>query len=116
MSRDKAQTSAQSDQSLCYSLEYSMTVKLLSEQHLEFLNLKGGCTGPYESTLVKMAHCWKSFKAPGLLSRCDFLKFDMQHDHVLKKLIFDPHSQGRGAGSAGRIFATMWLHAFFHLI
>ena len=31
---------AQSDQSLCYSLEYSMTVKLLSEQRLEFLSLK----------------------------------------------------------------------------
>ena len=33
---------AQSDQSLCYSLEYSMNVKLLTEHHLEFLNLKGG--------------------------------------------------------------------------
>ena len=30
---------AQSDQSLCWSLEYSLTVKLLSEQHLEFLSL-----------------------------------------------------------------------------
>ena len=39
--------------SLCLSLEYSMTVKLLAEQHLEFLSLKGGCTGSSESTLVK---------------------------------------------------------------
>ena len=31
---------AQSDQSLCLSLEYSMIVKLLIEHHLEFLNLK----------------------------------------------------------------------------
>ena len=31
-----------------------MTVKLLTEQHLEFLSLIGGCTGLYESTLVKM--------------------------------------------------------------
>ena len=31
---------AQSDQSLCKSLEYSMTVKLLIEHHLEFLSLK----------------------------------------------------------------------------
>ena len=31
----------QSDQSLCYSLEYSMSVKLLTEHHLEFLSLKG---------------------------------------------------------------------------
>ena len=37
-----------------------MTVKLLTEHHLEFLNLKGGCTGLSESTLVKMLHCWKS--------------------------------------------------------
>ena len=50
----------QSDQSLSLSLEYSMTVKLLTEHHLEFLCLKGGCTGWSESTLVKMPHCWKS--------------------------------------------------------
>ena len=50
----------QSDQSLCLSLEYSMSVKLLTEHHLEFLSLKGGCTGSSESTLVKMPHCWKS--------------------------------------------------------
>ena len=37
-----------------------MTVKLLPEQHLEFLSLKGGCTGSSESTLVQMPHCWKS--------------------------------------------------------
>ena len=37
-----------------------MTVKLLIEHHLEFLGLKGGCTGSSESTLVKMPHCWKS--------------------------------------------------------
>ena len=32
---------AQSDQSLCWSLEYSMTVKLLTEHHLEFLSVAG---------------------------------------------------------------------------
>ena len=37
-----------------------MTVMLLTEQHLEFLSLKGGCTGSSESTPVKMPHCWKS--------------------------------------------------------
>ena len=31
---------AQSDQSLCLSLEFSMTVKLLTEHHLECLRLK----------------------------------------------------------------------------
>ena len=51
---------AQSDQSLCKSLEYSTSVKLLTEHHLEFLSLKGGCAGSSESTLVKMPHCFKS--------------------------------------------------------
>ena len=52
--------SLKSDQSLCLSLEYSMSVKLLTELHSEFLSLNGGCTGSSESTLVKMPHCWKS--------------------------------------------------------
>ena len=51
---------AQSDQSLCLSLEYSMTVKLLAEHQFEILHLKGGSTGSSESTQVKMPHCWKS--------------------------------------------------------
>ena len=42
------------------SLEYSINVQILAEQHLEFLSLKGGCTGSSESTLVKIPHCWKS--------------------------------------------------------
>ena len=37
-----------------------MIVKLLTEFHLEFLSLKGGCKGSSESTHVKMPHCWKS--------------------------------------------------------
>ena len=53
-------TYAQSDQSLCMSLEYSMTVKRLAELHLEFLSRKGGCTSSSESIHVKMPHCWKS--------------------------------------------------------
>ena len=53
-------TYAQSDQSLCLLLEYSMRVKLLTEHHLEFLSLKGGCKGLSVSILVKMTHCWKS--------------------------------------------------------
>ena len=40
-----------------------MTVKLLTEHHLEFLRLKGGCTGWSESTIFKMPHCWKSHVA-----------------------------------------------------
>ena len=37
-----------------------MSVKLLTEHHLEFLSLNGGCTGSFESTLVKMSICWRS--------------------------------------------------------
>ena len=37
-----------------------MSVKLLTEHHLEFLSLKGGFTGSYESSHIKMPHCWKS--------------------------------------------------------
>ena len=37
-----------------------MIVKLLTERHLEFLNLKGGSRGSSESTHVKMSNCWKS--------------------------------------------------------
>ena len=51
---------ARSDKSLCWSLEYPMSIKLLTEHHLEFLSLKGGCTGYSESTHVKIPHCWKS--------------------------------------------------------
>ena len=37
-----------------------MTVKLLTEHHLEFLSLKGDSTGSSESTPVKIPVCWKS--------------------------------------------------------
>ena len=37
-----------------------MIVKLLTEHHLEFLSLTGGCRGSSESTHVKMPHCWQS--------------------------------------------------------
>ena len=37
-----------------------MSVKLLTEHHLEFLSLKGGCAGSSASTLFKMPYYWKS--------------------------------------------------------
>ena len=37
-----------------------MSVKLLTEHHLELLSLKGGCTCSSEATLVKMPHCAKT--------------------------------------------------------
>ena len=44
-----------------------MIVKLLTEQHLEFLSLKGGCRGSSESTLVKMSNYLKSHAAARLI-------------------------------------------------
>ena len=48
-----------------------MIVKLLTEHHLEFLSLKGGCTGSSESTHVKIPHCWKSHVTAQLSSAPD---------------------------------------------
>ena len=47
-----------------------MIVKLLTEHYLEFLSLKGGCTGSSESPLVKMPHCWKSHAAAQVTTHC----------------------------------------------
>ena len=44
-----------------------MIIKLLTEHHLEFLNLKGGCRGSSESTIVKMSNCWKSHAAAQII-------------------------------------------------
>ena len=34
-----------------------MNIKLLTEQHLGFLSLKGGCTDSPECIHIKMLHC-----------------------------------------------------------
>ena len=47
-----------------------MTVKLLTEHHLEFLTLKGSCPDLSESTLVKTPHCWKSHGAAQIQNKC----------------------------------------------
>ena len=54
-----------------------MIVKLLTEYHLEFLSLKGGCTGSSESTLVKMSNCWKSHA----LAQIIILRLAQMHIH-----------------------------------
>ena len=45
----------------------SISVRLLTEHHLECLRLKGGCTGSSESTHVQMVHCWKSHVAAQII-------------------------------------------------
>ena len=62
-----------------------MSVKLLTEHHLEFLSVKGGCTCSPESTLVKMPHCWKS-NACAYQSHC--LNNDAQLPSGARGLIF----------------------------
>ena len=44
-----------------------MSGKLLTEHHLEFLSLKGGCTRSSEFTFVKMPHCCKSHAVAHLI-------------------------------------------------
>ena len=72
----------QSDQILCKWLEYSMTVKLLTELSLEFRGLKGGCTGSSESTHVKIPHCWKSHVA----AHISFSQDNNNHEFFRKKI------------------------------
>ena len=50
-----------------------MIVKLLTEHHLEFLSLKGGCRGSSESSLVKMSNCLKSHAMAQLLNSVNCL-------------------------------------------
>ena len=52
-----------------------LSVKLLTEQHLKFLSLIGGCTDLSKSTLVKIPHCWKSHVAAQLLSFACFYMY-----------------------------------------
>ena len=58
-----------------------MTVKLLTEQHLEFLNLTGGCIGSSESTLVKMPHRWKSHVTAHIKVNHTVIKFYITRTH-----------------------------------
>ena len=51
---------AKAQTSLRIRADYYISVKLLIELYLVFLSLTGGCAGSFESTLVKLAHCWKS--------------------------------------------------------
>ena len=72
-----------------------MTVKLLTEHHLEFLSLKGGCRGSSESTLVKISNCWKSHAAAHLY-------FSADQPYMYKDAIFlSPHKFVGGVQTPG---------------
>ena len=61
----------------------SMIVKLLTEHHLEFLSLNGGCRGLSESTLVKRSICWKSHARAHII-------ISNQFKHNFRFLLEDP--------------------------
>ena len=63
-----------------------MIVKLLTEHHLEFLSLKGGCRGSSESTLVKMPHCWKSHVMAQMMLTVKMKTSSLQQADVTKTL------------------------------
>ena len=60
-----------------------MIVKLLTEHHLEFLSLKGGCRGSSESTHVKMPHCWKSHALAQMLGCLIYMCEPCHHLHEM---------------------------------
>ena len=68
-----------------------MNVKLLTEHHLEFLSLKGGCTCSSESTLVKMPHCWQSHVTAHILNVKVLLQpFSLCHAmHILHLSLYE---------------------------
>ena len=59
-----------------------MNIKLLFEHHLERLSLKGGFTGSSESTLVKMAHCWKSHVTGHIIDRFFFINAGLTETYM----------------------------------
>ena len=79
-----------------------MSVKLLAEQHLEYVSFKGGCTGSSESTLVKMPHCWKSHATAHYY---DFMLYFSAFIDDMEKLCF----------SAGIAFPSMVRFLFYHM-
>ena len=64
-----------------------MSVKLLTEHHLEFLSLKEGYTGLSEPTLVKIPHCWKSH-VTAQMSKTKFLIFNNYFHIGVNNFIF----------------------------
>ena len=103
---------AQSDQSLCLSLEYFMTVKLLTEHQLEFLSLKGGCAGSSESTLVKLSNCWKSHAAAQLW-KMDLKKGQHTRSHMRKCLLKTDHADVSSEARGLNVGLGLHIHPYF---
>ena len=71
-----------------------MIVKLLTEHHLEFLSLTGGCTGSHESTHVKMPHCWKSHAMAHILFKYKVHR-DTTHASNVQGIAFERDAEKR---------------------
>ena len=67
-----------------------MNAKLLTQHHLEFVSLKGGCTGLSESVHVKMPHCWKRRVAAHIYSNTvsHAMSIALQTENSLIKRLF----------------------------
>ena len=64
---------------------------VLTEHHLEFLSLKGGCRGSSESTHVKMPHCWKSHVTAQIWHPLIYCSTYIQaHSHPITSFSFRP--------------------------
>ena len=67
-----------------------MIVKLLTEHHLEFLNLKEAAEAPLESTLVKMSNCWKSHATAQIIINS---KLSWEKKHPIMQKIYKKEMQ-----------------------
>ena len=88
----KAQTSLRicADWSEHLLVAWIFYVKLLTKHYLEFLSLKGGCTGSSESTLVKMSHCWKSHVTAQINHHRALRLWDLKNINAAWKTCFTP--------------------------
>ena len=95
--------------SLIRAFASGLNIKLLTEHHLEFLSLKGGCPGSSESIHVKMPHCWKSHATAQLLWRINCICIAVLNAEIPSLLI----KRCRNADSFPRI---CWSHLVLYIL
>ena len=83
-----------------------MIVKLLTEHHLEFLSLKGGCTGSSESTLVSQ-RIYRALGSP--IDLHIWTRFQLLLSHLLVLLLFYPHELDYECFVSAKALAGYWL-------
>ena len=88
-----------------------MSSKLLNEHNLDFLSLKGGCTGTSESTLVKIPHCWKSHVTACKVFKNHNLENKLKYIFTFQNLLSEPTFY-----STSMILSLCITHLFGHCI